>query len=1777
MMRSLTNMLVAVLVGGVCAVEAYAQPASVTWNLTAPDSMHVSSISGNITAQDQLLTNLAVPASGGYTTNNAQRTSAKDGGTDGNWPAESGENLSRYMQFTVVPNQGMDLVVNSISFYLWVNSGSNMRANVYYSTDPTFSARTQIGSTFTLGTSAPGSPNVSATPGLTVQDGQAFYVRVYPWYTTSTTGKYVLTKTVVISGVTSTAGSSIAPSTESLSGFTQAVGVPSAVQTYTVSGTGLTASVVLTPPAGFEVSSDGGGSWGNSSSPITLPVNGGVIIGQPVSIGVRMNAGSGGPYSGNLTHTSTGVTTAYVALSGFALAAEPSTQSTLSFGEVTGSSIVVNFTGGNGNNRILVAKSGNAVTFAPSDGNPIAGVNANFSSAADQGGGNKVVYDGSGTAVTVTGLSQNTPYHFAVYEYNVGSGNSQNYNTTNPGTGSQTTLAVPTITVTPGSLAFGGVAINSISIEKTYSLSAGSLTPSSGIITVTAPSAYEVSLTSGSGFASSVSVPYSSGTLGSTVIYARFLPTALTSYPGTITNAGGSAPVESVVVSGTGIPPSQQNVFEAENGILTSGYISTQYPGYSGTGYVDIADKTGAALEVDFRRASAATDTVQVYFANGATSRAYAVTVNGVSVGSLTFPNTGGWSNWSSVVMMVPLQGGVNRLKFASTTNNSNANIDKVYIGGQSATPVYKLVLAKSGVGSVSAVPASADSFYDAGTEVTLTASPTAGNSFYKWSGTSQSSSNPYIITMDSHQTEIGVMPANPGFGQFPYEAAPKGFASVGAFTYPNGTTGGTGPGAQTVYVTNSDDLGSILLRRVDVNHTLNFPPLTIYVVGTLTTGSVVTSMCDVKDVYDISIIGVGVDATLSGFGLNVVRAKNIIIRNLKIQNSPIDGITVQANDVEGTGNHLWFDHNTITNCYDGALDVTHTASYVTVSWNHFYNHDKTCLMGHSDSQTSDVAMKVTYHHNYFDSTTQRHPRVRYGKAHVFNNYYHKNTLYGISSNDGAAVVVEGSYFLNVPLPMDTSRDGSIPGDVVERNNLFVNCGPYQTRGTAFDPSAYYSYSVDDPASIPSMVSAYSGAGKWDFSSGGIETPMPPGVPTLVSPPNGSTGLPLTQVLSWRLNPNTVTYRVQCSTDSTFSSFLVLDSTLADTSCTVSGLQNSTTYFWRVRGNNNVGAGAFSIPWKFRTVPPSVAGLGFSLSSINFGNRYVNSVSTDTLKVRSVGSLTLAIDSIRVYGGAFSANPTSAVSVPAGDSLRVAVTFGPTSVGLQQGLLVVFSNAPTSPDSVNLVGTGVQAGFSATPASISFGDVAVGATGTDSITVSNPGTGILVIDSAWAQGGEFSVVPATLSIAPGGSGRFVVTFEPTSSGEQTGFVVFNGNAPGLPDSVIITGNGVNSLVSLDVPISAGWNMISSPLTNPVPDDSARHIFPTLVSRVFEFSSGYIARDLMVNGVGYWGKFPASVMNVITGTSRLRDSISVNAGWNMIGSISARVDTSTITSIPPGLRQSNWFGWSGGGYSVASQLAPGKAFWVKVNGSGKFILAGTAAMRIGTLDGSVKSPLDELNSVTISNGRGESQTLYFGSDGLHQINLALFAMPPLPPMGVLDARFETKDGGSLVQTHETNVARTIEFPIAIQSDDYPLTVRWQIAYGSTRYEIAAGASASQRLGPSGSMLITNGEVKRIVLRVTGDEPVPRKFFLSQNYPNPFNPSTEITFSVEVLERTVLSVHNVLGQQIAVLFDEIAEPGRYYTVRWNAGDYASGLYFYTLRSGKSFEIGKMTLIK
>ncbi|BCL12752.1 pectate lyase family protein [Micromonospora sagamiensis] len=305
--------------------------------------------------------------------------------------------------------------------------------------------------------------------------------------------------------------------------------------------------------------------------------------------------------------------------------------------------------------------------------------------------------------------------------------------------------------------------------------------------------------------------------------------------------------------------------------------------------------------------------------------------------------------------------------------------------------------------------------------------------------------------------------------------ATPDGFASVNALGQ-NGTTGGAG--GPVVTVTTAAQFLDYISRP---------GPYVVQVSGTITlpTGTS-DGMHNVAS--DKTIVGLGANATLSGGGLNIGvpvdddvtsppanAVHNIIIRNLHLTGATDDLVNVQM-----FSHHIWIDHNEFSNGDDGAVDIKRGSDFVTVSWNHFHDHDKTLLLGHDDDNAAqDVGrLRVTYHHNWFDASDQRNPRVRFSAlAHVYNNYYDDNS-YGVVSTNDSAVLVENNYFYSVNNPGRVDFSGPL-GRIVERGNILVACNhPIETRGTVPDPRTYYPYTLDPAANVPTIVPAGAGVGR---------------------------------------------------------------------------------------------------------------------------------------------------------------------------------------------------------------------------------------------------------------------------------------------------------------------------------------------------------------------------------------------------------------------------------------------------------------------------------------------------------------------------------------------------------------------------------------------------------------------------------------------------------------------------------------------------------------------------
>ena len=280
----------------------------------------------------------------------------------------------------------------------------------------------------------------------------------------------------------------------------------------------------------------------------------------------------------------------------------------------------------------------------------------------------------------------------------------------------------------------------------------------------------------------------------------------------------------------------------------------------------------------------------------------------------------------------------------------------------------------------------------------------------------------------------------------------------------------------------------------------------------------------------NITIEGVGEDAAVQGFGFLVRNSGNVEFRNFAVMAFMDDGISLDTKNC-----NIWVHNMDIFYGStggdsdqakgDGSVDIKGASTNVTVSYVHFWDSGKCSLCGMSDS----AEFLVTYHHNWFDHSDSRHPRIRVASVHIYNNYFDGNAKYGVGTTKGSSAFVEANYYRNCKNPMMSSMQGTDAlgqgtfsgengGMIKAYNNITVgassliyansDAGTAKADAVSFDaylassreetvPSSYKtvagatSYNnfdtssaydlgvaeedIDDPQDVPSIVTKYAG------------------------------------------------------------------------------------------------------------------------------------------------------------------------------------------------------------------------------------------------------------------------------------------------------------------------------------------------------------------------------------------------------------------------------------------------------------------------------------------------------------------------------------------------------------------------------------------------------------------------------------------------------------------------------------------------------------------------------
>jgi pectate lyase len=298
--------------------------------------------------------------------------------------------------------------------------------------------------------------------------------------------------------------------------------------------------------------------------------------------------------------------------------------------------------------------------------------------------------------------------------------------------------------------------------------------------------------------------------------------------------------------------------------------------------------------------------------------------------------------------------------------------------------------------------------------------------------------------------------PTTPPPGGVPYPNVPDGFAQ--------GVTGGAG--GQTVTVTNQAQLNQYVTSS---------SPYVIRVAGAITISPKGTEL---RVASNKTIIGVGTSGHIVGGGFFLAAGvSNVIIRNLTIRDTlmPDDDPGDDSYDYDAiqmdTASRIWIDHNRLSRMNDGLIDSRKDTTNLTVSWNHLVDNNKTFGIGWTDNVTA----RITIHHNWLQNTRTRNPSAdNIAYCHLYNNYVQNTSSYGNYIRGLTKGVIENSYFENSRNPYYVEA-----GELVARGNITVNSpwdsGKVTSKGSAFNPSSFYSYTLHNAADVPALLRQYAG------------------------------------------------------------------------------------------------------------------------------------------------------------------------------------------------------------------------------------------------------------------------------------------------------------------------------------------------------------------------------------------------------------------------------------------------------------------------------------------------------------------------------------------------------------------------------------------------------------------------------------------------------------------------------------------------------------------------------
>ncbi len=380
-------------------------------------------------------------------------------------------------------------------------------------------------------------------------------------------------------------------------------------------------------------------------------------------------------------------------------------------------------------------------------------------------------------------------------------------------------------------------------------------------------------------------------------------------------------------------------------------------------------------------------------------------------------------------------------------------------------------------------------------------------------------------------------------------------------------------------------------------------------------------------------------------------------------------------------------------------------------------------------------------------------------------------------------------------------------------------------------------------------------------------------------------------------------------------------------------------------------------------------------------------------------------------------------------------------------------------------------------------------------------------------------------------------------------------------------------------IKKGWNLLSLPV-RPINTDY-RNVYPNAINRPYYFSQNQYQDEIILRvGIGYFIKYDSQVDKQFSGTfiheiKVPRDMARVYSGWNTVGCVSAPVNVQDLAftnfnlELPTQRFTREYVVWgyvTNRGFQEISEMRPGLGYWIKCDANGYVSLTAPANQRIADagFTPSEKAKVYEQSDKIIIRDNAQSKSQLYMT-GRQDVDVSKFEMPPAPPIGVFDIRFESN----------RNLSNSNSSVISLNGVTYPVSIGINDADAKYSFYDAATNEFLGTIdqGSNGSIVINSERsnavrVMKETMGVAG--------FSFTSYPNPVENFSTIEYTLTENENVSIKLYDAIGNEVSSIMNGYRNAGSY-SETLDVTMLAGGRYILKIVAGNNTAVTPVTVIK